>query len=503
MRRRPVRPGVGTRDGRDRTDTTTPGRSDGTDGRADGPFEPDRSLRLRSNGDFLRLWAGQTVSQLGTQITFLALPLVAIVALGASAFEVGLLGALEWLPFLFFALPAGAWLDRLHRRPILIAADIGRALTLASIPAAFALGRLELPQLYVVAFVNGSLTVFFDVGYQSYLPSLVERRQIAEANGKLEMSYSGAQIAGPGLGGLLIGLLSAPVAILGDAISYLVSAAFLLRIRGPEQSRGPAAVEGAEAEGVRAVEGAVASGTATPERLGLRREIGEGLRFVVSHPYLRAIAACTATLNLFGLIAMSIYLVFAVRELGLSPELIGGIMALGNVGGLLGAAVASKVGKRLGVGRTIVIAAAAGAPTLLIVAVTPKEFPIPFLVAYGFLGGLGTLIYNVNQVSFRQSITPDRLLGRMNATIRFIVTGTVPIGMFIGGVLGSTIGLRPTIVVGAVGTMLAVVPLLLSPVRRLRSIDDDNSAVGLRKVGVDGLGGGVSRQEPEGREAGS
>ena len=410
-----------------------------------------RERSLWRHRDFRRLWSAETISQLGTQVTLLALPLIAILILRANPFEVGLLTAVEYLPFLLVGLPAGVWVDRLRRRPILIAADVGRALSLASIPVAHALGDLTLIHLYLVAFLNGTLTVFFDVAYMSYLPSLVERNQLMEGNSKLEVSRSGAELAGPGLAGALIQALTAPVAIIADAVSFFGSAVFLLLIRHREPAIRPDATE------------------APPK---MRTEIGEGLRYVLRHRLLLPIAICTSTSNLFGHMAFAVYLVYAVRELGLSPGLIGVIFALGNVGFLVGAIAANRIARRLGIGTTIWLSAATYGPSLLLIPLAPRTAPVAFLIASWFLGSLGSVVYNVNQVSLRQAITSDRLQGRMNATIRFLVWGTMPIGAFAGGALGSAIGLRPTLFVAAVGGVFVVLPVLLSPVRKLREIPE-------------------------------
>ena len=401
--------------------------------------------------DFRRLWSAETISQLGTQVTLLALPLIAILILRANPFEVGLLTAIEYLPFLLVGLPAGVWVDRLRRRPILIAADVGRALSLASIPVAHALGDLTLVHLYLVAFFNGTLTVFFDVAYMSYLPSLVERTQLMEGNSKLEVSRSGAELAGPGLAGALVQTLTAPVAIIADAVSFFGSAVFLLLIRHREPA--------VQRDSIKA-------------RPKMRTEIGEGLRYVFRHRLLLPIAICTSASNLFAHMAFAIYLIYAVRELRLSPGLIGLIFALGNIGFLVGAVSANRIARRLGVGTTIWVSAAIFGPSLLLIPLAPRTAPVAFLVIGWFLGSFGSVVYNVNQVSLRQAITPDWIQGRMNATIRFLVWGTMPIGAFAGGALGNAIGLRPTLLLAAVGGTFVFIPVLFSPVRKLREFPE-------------------------------
>ena len=413
-------------------------------------FRPGpRSLWRHPN--FLKLWTAETISQLGTQVTLLGLPLIAILLLKANAFEVGLLGTAEFLPFILFGLPAGAWVDRLRRRPILIIGDLGRVLSLGSIPLVYELGHLTLLQLYVVAFVTGVLTVFFDVSYQSYLPSLVDRDQLVEGNAKLEGSRATAQLAGPGLAGGLIQWIGAPLAIIADAISYLGSACFIFLIRRPEPPVEPHGPEG---------------------KPKIRAEIAHGLRYVLGNPLLRAIAACTASSNLFSQIGFSVLILYSVRRLGLNPGQIGLIFAIGNVGSLLGAFSGSAVARRLGIGRTIVVSALVFGPPWLLVPLAPSSFPYPFLIGALFVGGFGGVIYNMNQVGLRQAITPLRMQGRMNATMRFMVWGTIPIGAFLGGVLGNSIGLRPTLWVAGIGGCLPFLPVLLSPVRNLRAIPE-------------------------------
>lgn len=405
-------------------------------------MKTERSRSLWRHADFMKLWTGETISQLGTQVTFLALPLTAILILKASPFQVGLLGTIEFLPFILVGLPAGVWVDRLRRRPILIAGDLGRVLTLGSIPVAYELGVLHMVQLYIAAFVTGILTVFFDVSYQSYLPSLVERDKLVDGNAKLEISRSGAQLAGPGIAGALIQALKAPVAILVDAISYLASALFIFLIRKKEPP--------VEAHG-------------DGGKPKMRTEIAEGLRYVWRHPLLRPIAFCTGNSNLFSNMGITVLLLFAVRTLGMSPGKIGLVFALGNTGFLLGAFLSARVAERVGVGRTIVGSAMLFGITWIPMALLTKAIAFPLMVLAWFIAGFGGTIYNVNQVSLRQSITPDRMQGRMNATMRFMVWGTIPIGTFVGGILGGTIGLRPTLWVAGVGSLLSFVPPLSSP----------------------------------------
>lgn len=398
---------------------------------------------LLRNRDFLSLWGAETISQFGSQISFLALPLVAILALDESAFRVAVLTSIGFLPFLLFTLPAGVWVDRLRRRPILVAADLGRAVALATVPAAHWAGTLNIWHLYAVAFAVGVGTVFFDVAYQSYLPALVGRDQVVEGNSKLEISRAGANVGGPGLAGGLVAALTAPVAVLADALSFLVSALLLGAIRKQEP--------------VPSREG----------RRSLKAELGEGLRYVFKHPYQRTLVATTALSNFFGQVVFSILLVYAVRELGLTAATIGLVLALGNLGTLTAALTARRIGERLGIGRTILVATFLFGPGTLLIALAPAGQAIPFILASIAVIGFGAILYNVTAISLIQAITPDRILGRANASRRFVVWGVIPLGGLTGGSLASTIGMRETMVVGAFGGLLAIVPVLVSPLRRV------------------------------------
>jgi len=401
--------------------------------------------------DFLKLWSAETISQFGSQVSGLALPLAAILVLDASAFEVAALGVAEFAPFILFTLPAGVWVDRLPRRPILIGGDFGRAVLLATIPAAYVADVLTLGQLYVVGFLVGICTVFFDVAYQSYLPSLVERQQIIEGNSKLEMSRSTAQVGGPGFGGVLVEIFTAPYAILVDAVSFVGSGLFILRIRKREERVGSAA---------------------KAARQGLWVELKEGLRFVLGNPYLRAQAGCTATSNFFFSVAFAIYLVYAVRVLELSPGVIGVVFSIGSVGSLLAALTSTGISRRFGIGPTTIGVTLLQGPAMLLIALAPVETPLPFLVVGGVMTGFVVVVYNITQVSFRQAICPERLQGRMNSVIRFIVWGTIPLGSLAGGALGTWVGLRETLVIGAVGSGASFLWILLSPQRGLREMPE-------------------------------
>jgi MFS family permease len=408
---------------------------------------------LWRQGNFMKLWTGQTISQFGDEITGLAIPLLATFTLHAGALEFGILGVVRFLPWILFTLPAGVWVDRMRRRPILIGADLARAALLTSIPLAFVGGWLTLIQVYVVAFLAGTFEVFFDVAYQSYLPNLVERDELVEGNSKLELSRAASQVAGPTVAGFLIQAIQAPFAILFDAASYLAAAFFVGIIRREEVGPEP-------------------HDPATGERPSMWQEARAGVGYVFSNRYLRSIAACTGTANLFSNMSGAVLILYLTNEdaLFLTPGAIGIIFALGNLGVILGALTAGRLAKRIGIGLTIVISAAVSGLATFAVPLAPQDDPFWVLVIGGLIVGFGVVVYNVNQVGLRQAITPDRMLGRMNATMRLIVWGTIPIGALIGGILGNVFGLVPVLWVSAIGASLSFLPVLFSPVRGLREI---------------------------------
>jgi MFS family permease len=372
-----------------------------------------------------------------------------VIVLHASVFEVAALNVVEFLPFVLISLPAGVWVDRMRRKPILVVGDLARALLLVSIPIAYAFDALTIWQLYAVGFLVGIATVFFDVAYQSYLPALVDRRQLVEGNSKLEISRAGAQLGGPGLAGLVVDLLSAPAAILFDALSFVGSAIFIFRIRRPER----------------------APDRATASAGRMRTEIGEGLRYVFGHPYLKNIAACTASFNFFGNVGTAVLLVYAVRVLDLRPAVIGLAFTIGNVGALVAAFTSGRISRRLGVGRTIVASAIVGGPMFLLIAFAPHGNAALAVIGPAVaVASFTNVIYNVTQVSLRQTITPERIQGRMNAVMRFLVWGTIPLGNLIGGALGTWVGLKETLIIGGIGSCLPFLAVLFSPVRSIREM---------------------------------
>jgi MFS family permease len=406
-------------------------------------------MSLLRNRDFDLLWAGQTVSRVGTEVSVLAIPLIAIQILHATTFEVGSLTAVETLPFLVVGLPAGAWVDRMRRRRVLIVADIGRLVALGSIPVASALASVTLAHLFVVAFVTGVFTVFFDVAYQSYLPELVERGQLVDGNAKLAASESTAHVVGPGIGGALISWLGASTAVVADALSYAISFVCLIAIRTPAE---------------------------VPDRgenpTSLVTDIREGLRFVWHENRIRAVAFCTATANLFSGVMMAVVLLLMTRLLGFSGGKIGFVFAVSGIGAVVGAVIAPSLAKKLGVGRAILLPiAVSGVGPFLVAAASGAAAPALIALGFAILGGSG-VAYNINQVSVRQALCPRRLQGRMNASVRFLVWGALPVGGFLGGVLGSIIGIRSTLWVAAVGQALAFLWLLPSPIPSMQEMPE-------------------------------
>lgn len=402
--------------------------------------------------DFRLLWLGQTVSQLGSHVTVVALPLVAITVLDATTFQVGLLTTATYAGFLLIGLPAGAWVDRTRRRPVLVGADVARCLLLASIPLAAVPGVLTLAQLYSVALLHSLCTVFFDVSYQSYLPALVGRAKLVEGNAKLEASRAASGAAGPALGGFLVQLFSAPFALLADAVSYLASLTALIAIRTREPI--PARSHGSR----------------------FHEEIIEGLRFVFGHRILRVVTGTTATFNLFNGALQALVVVFLVRTVGVEAGTVGVLLSTQALGGVIGGTLSTRFARWLGSARALIAAAGIGGGVAFLVPLTGPGVLLVFFVVSGLLFGIGGVVYNVIQVSYRQAMCPPRLLGRMNASVRFVVWGTIPLGGLVGGGLGEVLGNRGGLWVVAASLTLAPIWLLASPIRRMRELHDPGSA---------------------------
>lgn len=408
--------------------------------------------------EFTKLWVGQSISLFGTQVSALALPLLAVATLNASAGEMGLLSALGQLPFLLFALFAGVWVDRVRRRPLMMLADFGRAALIAAGAAAALFGWLRLEHTYVIAFIVGSLSVIFSVAYPAFVPTLVGRERLVDANSKLEMSVSGVRLVGPGAAGALIEWLSAPVAIMLDAASFLVSALCLVAIRVPEPKPKPTPVAASS---------------------NVRHDIAEGIRHTFDQPILRRLMLGNGFSNACDSLMGAVMMLWLTREIGLGPAAIGFILMTRGPGAMLGAAIAGPLAQRFGIGPTLIGSAGLiglGSATL-IAAGEFRDLATPILIVAVVVSGLGSPIYNVTVSSLRQAITPNAVLGRVSATSRFITMGAMPIGALIGGALGELIGVWPTMVVGAVGYVLWFGWLGWSPIRRVTTVESLGSAV--------------------------
>ncbi|NUT50319.1 MAG: MFS transporter [Saccharothrix sp.] len=398
-------------------------------------------MSLWSHRDFRLLWAGDTISQFGSTIGRTVLPLLAAGTLAATPFEMGVLSAAGTAAFLLIGLPAGVWVDRLSRRPVMLAADVVRAALLLSIPVAWWLGVLTLAHLVVVALLVGAATVMFDVAYQSYLPALVGREQLVEGNSKLEASRAVAEVSGPAVAGGIAQAVGAAVGVLATGVGYLASALFLLRIRTVEKPAPP------------------------PAKPGLVHEIAEGLRFVFGHRSLRAIVACTGTANFFGGMAAAVLVLFLVRELGLSDGVVGLVLSSAGIGGVLGALTVGRWNARFGQTTVIWLSGLVTWPLGILVPLGAADWRIVFVVVGEAAVAYGATVYNIAQVSYRQSLCPDHLLGRMNASIRFVVWGAMPLGGLVGGALGGGVGVTATLALGMTCQAGAVLWVILSPLR--------------------------------------
>jgi predicted MFS family arabinose efflux permease len=416
--------------------------------------EHNKHANLYRDSDFVKLWSGQSISIVGSQVTALALPLTAVITLQATAMQMGVLTAIQYAPFLLFGLFIGVWVDRLRRRPILIAANLGRGLLLGLIPVAALLGVLRIGQLYALGFLTGVLTVCFDVAYVSYLPGLVGRGQLVDGNSKLQISSSTAAFVGPSLGGVLVQWLTAPVAIAVDAVSFFVSAVFLYLIRRPEPEPQPVS------------------------QRGIWSEMREGLRPLISDPIMLAIMVGTATSNFFINMQISVRLLYITRDLRLSPATLGFMFATASLGGLVAAVFAKRIYRGAGIGPTLIV-------TQLLVGISALALPLAgggywaiiiTIMASMILWGFAMMAYDITEISFRQFITPDGLLGRVSASRRFVTWGVALPGALLGGVLGEAVGLRTTLLIGGGGVVCAALWPIFSPARKLRHVDDAGAA---------------------------
>ena len=405
-------------------------------------LRPPRLLRERT---FRRYWSAATVSLFGDEVSALALPLLAVLGTAAGPAEMGYLTAAGLAPNLLFPLLAGAWVDRYpHKRRIMILTDVGRALLMATVPVAYLLGVLKLEQLYVVAFAIGTLAVLFEVSRSTLFVSLVDRRDYVEANTLLNGSRAMSTVAGPGLAGVLVQVLSAPVALVADALSYVVSAYFLRRIRPPE----PAPARGA----------------------GLG--IGEGLRVLARSRMMRSLLLGATTVNLFNFMFIALYVLYATRELGIAPGVLGVVIGAGSVGGLIGAGLTGRVARRFGVGPTVVASYLLFPAPLLLVPLAdgPAPLVLGMLFVAEFLSAAGVMMLDIAGGSVQTALTPERLLARVSGVRRTVNYGIRPIGALLGGALGATLGVRPALWIATAGALGGLLWVLFSPVRTLREL---------------------------------
>jgi MFS family permease len=408
-------------------------------------------MSLLREANFRKFWAGQTISLFGDQVTYIALPLTGVLVLDANAAEMGYLGAAALLPHLFFALPAGVWLERVaRRRQVMILADVGRAALLASLPLAYAFDSLTFAQLYAVAFATGTLAVLFDISYSTLYVAVVERERYLEANSFLHGSRSFSYIAGPSAGGVLVQLLSAPAALLADAFSFVASALFLGRLDAAEPP-----VE--------------------PRTTRARDEVKEGLAFLFRNSILRPALFGTATLNFFNYAFWAIFLLFAADELGINAGTLGLVLGVGAFGGLTGAVVAGRLGRRIGLGPAFIVGMVLFPLPLLLVPAAggPEPRVLAMLFVAEFLSGLGVMILDINATAFMTALTPDRLRARTTGAFNFVNWGIRPLGSLLGGTLGSALGLRPALWVSSVAALAGVLWLLPSPIPALRDLPEE------------------------------
>jgi MFS family permease len=401
-------------------------------------------------GEFRKLWAGQTISAVGSSITYVALPLTAALVLGADAQQMGVLVAAGWLPFLLFALFAGVWSDRLPRKPLLIATDLARAALLATIPLAAVLGILGIEQVIVVAFLVGSMTVLFQAAYRPFIPVLVGREVLVEANSKLAMSESTARVVGPSLGGALVQLLTAPIAIAFDALSFVVSATLVAAVRVRESPPPPS------------------------ERKAMWTEIAEGLRMCLADRFIRTTMTVGALFNVAITMGDAVYILYATRTLGLDGALIGGVYTVGGIASLVGASTVQALIKRTGIGPGMLgaLGVLTAASALVLAAGGPPLVAAAYLAARGALTSFSAMVYNVTSTSVVQAVTPDRLLGRVGGAGQVVSLGLIPIAAIAGGWLGEHVGLWNTLALSIIAQLLSFAIVAMSPLRTIRQTSD-------------------------------
>ncbi|MFJ8593414.1 MFS transporter [Streptomyces sp. NPDC093598] len=413
----------------------------------DTPDRPRTRWGVLGRPDFRLLWTGETVSGLGNSVTVVALPLIAVVTLDAGSTAVGLLAAALWLPWLLMGLPVGAWVDRRRKRPLMVACDLVAAAALVSVPLAAWLDALTFQHLVVVALTCGIATVCFNTAYHSYIRIVLDGRDLLEGNAKLQGSEAATQVAGPGVAGFLAQVFGAVTALVADAVTFLISAVCLKRISVVEPDSAPDA-----------------------ERARLRRQIMEGLRFVARDQYLRPMVTWGAVINMALMGYQSVQVVFLVRTVGLHPGTVGLLLATGSTGGIVGALVASRVSRRFGTARGLLLLQAVTSPFALLLPMTTAGPGLLLFATGAFLVGIGICVANIVVGSFRQAYCPSHMLGRVVATTMMINHSTIPLGSLLGGVLGDAVGYRPAMWITTAVVAPSWLILAMSPIRRERDL---------------------------------
>jgi len=402
--------------------------------------------------DFRLLWSGDTVSAVGDAVTLVALPLVALESLHASVSATAGLTGVPFVPVLVLGLPVGAWVDRLPRRPVLLVSSLVAALAIGSVPMASAAGLLTFAQLVVVSLVLGACQLVTQTAAAAYLPEVVARQQLTEANGALQASVSAAQIGGPSIGGLLVQVASSPFALVADAVSFLAAGWALALIRTQPPERGPLPLR---------------------RRGALVREVREGLRYVIADPILRVLMVNAAVANLSLSAADALTVPFLRRTLGLSPGSLGLLIGLGSAGGVVGAALAGRLARRFGTARVILVGILASTPAGLLLPLAQPGPRLALFVLGMFVLFTGLGIYNVTVSSYRQAATPPLLIGRVTAAMRVVMQGVIPLGAALGAGLVTVVGVRAALAVSLAIDLVPGVLLFFSPLRGVRDLPVD------------------------------
>ncbi|MFI8386952.1 MFS transporter [Streptomyces sp. NPDC085540] len=413
-----------------------------------------QAVQRRRRRDFRLFMSSHICNELGGSITYVALPLMAVLTLDASAWQAGLLSAAEHAAFLLLGLPAGAWVDRMRKRRVMMAADLARAVLLTLLPVAYLLDLHSMPLLYAVALLLGCARLFGDVADQSYLPTLIGKDTLIAGNSKLETVRSGAEFAGPGIAGFLVQLLGAAGTLAGQAVTSLVSVVLLGRIGAREEKPEPA------------------------PRRHLLRDIREGLGYVLSHRILRLIALNTAAVNLFLSAVMAIEVLFLTRTVGLPPAALGWVLTTATIGSVLAATAADRVTRAVGAARLTWLSLLVTMPFGLLLPLADDDWRIGLFVLGSLVQSAGVTLYNICQVTYRQTVCPPHLLGRMTATMRFLVWGVLPLSGLLAGLLGELLGVRNALWLCTAALSAAPLVLLCSPLRRMREFEDEAPETG-------------------------